>query len=273
MKILTTTFLLIDGMIRTNLIFLFQTPGQTLVIPLLFLAFLSLVLYYVSKGNKKNKSNPLNSPVKQAPPIEIPKLDEKTNVSFSLSFNPSTETIGKYLIFDIETGGLSYDDDILQISWLLLDEFCNEITSNDYYIKNTKPIDPKSTEIHGITEEILLEKGVDWEIAAKEFMLAINNCKFLVAHNIEFDYPFVKYKMPEIPAKKLICTMKKGTDFCQIPNSWGRGYKWPKLTELVSHLFFDGRNVTINEAHDAHYDMLLTAKCFVKMRELAIIKQ
>ena len=64
------------------------------------------------------------------------------------------------------------------------------------------------------------------------------------------------------------CTMKKGTDLCNIiveskmPNGKPRK-KWPKLNELYQHLF-PGQEV--KGFHNSMIDVLACLRCYLKMR-------
>ena len=93
----------------------------------------------------------------------------------------------------------------------------------------------------------------------------------MVAHNINFDEKIVgaEFIRKDIPhqlfQKKIICTIKESTDYCELPGKYG--YKWPNLSELHMKLF----GSDFKEAHNASIDIEITSKCFWKMKELEII--
>ena len=107
-----------------------------------------------------------------------------------------------------------------------------------------------------------------------EFLFLANDCKFIIAHNISFDWKvlgaeLIRYNKTQaaiLNDMKRICTMMSSTKHCQLPGAYG--FKWPKLEELHRVLFssdFDG-------AHDALADVLITAKCFFELKKLGVIE-
>lgn len=59
----------------------------------------------------------------------------------------------------------------------------------------------------------------------------------VTAYNKKFDFDFLKHRgfiFEELP-----CPMLVATNVCKIPSSWGRGYKWPKVTEAYKILIGD----------------------------------
>ena len=55
------------------------------------------------------------------------------------------------------------------------------------------------------------------------------------------------------------------TNICKIKNPRG-GYKWPKLEELFGYLFYNRTDISIDGAHDAMNDVLITAKCYIELK-------
>ena len=188
-----------------------------------------------------------------------------------------------YLFFDTETTGLPRDwrapvtdlrnwPRMVQLAWLLYDDEGNETAEANHIIKPEKFIIPHySSEIHGITTDRALAEGMDMLVVLNEFKEVMEKADFLVAHNMSFDEKivgaeFLRHQMGNpIPAKKHICTMVSGTDYCAIDGPYG--YKWPTLAELHNKLFGCG----FEEAHNASVDIIATAKCYWEMRRLGII--
>ena len=108
----------------------------------------------------------------------------------------------------------------------------------------------------------------------EQFLNELEGCKYLLAHNMNFDLPVTASEMYRLgfqaknkPQK--ICTMQSTTDICQLPGP--HGFKWPSLQELHKFLFgcdFEG-------AHDASDDVTAMAKCFfeLKRRNLLVITE
>jgi DNA polymerase III epsilon subunit-like protein len=203
----------------------------------------------------------------------------------------SSETnIGEYLIVDTETTGLprvrdakpdelDYMPRIVQISWYLLDSSFKNVNAENCYLKQDAPIPKEAIKIHGITDAIIEEKGEDPKSVFEKLLLDIRKAKYVVAHNIDFDIPIIESEFIRLGMKKpfrgknKLCTMKGGTSFCKIPRYSGRGYKYPKLEELLEHCYFPGwSNIRITEAHNSSVDVAITTKCFIKLKELGYLK-
>lgn len=191
-----------------------------------------------------------------------------------------------YLFFDTETNGLPKNwsapvtdlenwPRVIQLAYALFDENGELVSSYCELIKPDGWVMPtdKFWVDNGYTQEKSMEHGVGILQAMNKFHEALNECQFLIAHNMQFDEKIVGAEFLRIgfqsknkPTK--ICTMKSSTDFCKIPNQNGySSFKWPKLEELHMKLFgesFDG-------AHDALNDVMACAKCFFELKKLQII--
>ena len=216
----------------------------------------------------------------------------------------------RVLVFDTETSGLpamrglipnmgnlDYFPHIMQFSFIV----CNVRTgyiahSSDSIIKipeNIK-VSPKSIELHGVTREISLERGIDVMVAIEEFLKYAKTCSYIVAHNMEFDWNMILveimrtftsnsssnknlylqyidefYKLKS----KLYCTMQESVELCNIQtvNSYtGETFtKYPTLCELYETLFNTCRNK--EKLHNSLYDVLICLKCFCKMKGYNLI--
>jgi len=189
----------------------------------------------------------------------------------------------KVLIFDTETTGKiekhhkkykRYDlyPHIVQLSWILYDSNTNKIIRyRDDIVKipEGKIIPEECIKIHGITNEINKEKGIDLLEAINYFDNAYIDCDILIAHNLEFDMGMIiselerKFMIPifDLTERKKYCTMKNNTEFCGIitKNNYGEYLKWPSLLELHNKLFKrDPKNL-----HNALNDVIITLRCFI----------
>jgi DNA polymerase III epsilon subunit-like protein len=145
-------------------------------------------------------------------------------------------------------------------------------------------------DITGINKEVIQKKGKPIEQVLEKFYEAYMFCHGLVAHNMEFDEKMILVELERNrdtimavapycfhtfnPAFESVhgiqryCTMKKGTDICNImveskmQNGKPRK-KWPKLNELYQHLF-PGQKV--DGFHNSMIDVLACLRCFVKMK-------
>jgi len=186
-----------------------------------------------------------------------------------------------YLFFDTETTGVPKDyrapviewPRMVQLAWLMHNEKREVIDSGNLIIKPEGFKIPKAAaDIHGITDEIALEKGTDLKEVLIVFKERLDTAKYIIGHNVSFDRKILRGELIrkeveyDSSEKIKLCTMMLSTKYCAIPNR--SGFKWPKLQELHKKLFgeeFEG-------AHDASADIKATARCFWKLIDLGIIK-
>ncbi len=129
---------------------------------------------------------------------------------------------------------------------------------------------PKFFVNNNMSTERCEKEGIDIKIALNSFLTELEQCKYLLAHNLDFDKPVIlaellRYnRIPTLTNKpKSICTMKETTELLKLPGGRGGGYKYPSLTELHKHLF----NADFSGAHDADVDVSAMAKCFFELRK------
>jgi DNA polymerase-3 subunit epsilon len=213
---------------------------------------------------------------------------EKIDVTFDLLENAENEN-GYFLFVDIETTGLPKNRNadpedisnfpfIVQIAWLVFNKEQQMIEKHDFLIKQKFKIPQKAIEIHGITDDIVANKGFDPTYIYEKFQKSIKNSEIVIAHNIDFDIPIIQsdfirngLKKPFQRMKK-ICTMKSSIEFCAIRNFYNNGYKYPTLMELVKQCFYPyATSLSSPDIHDANVDVRLTAKCFFKLLDEKII--
>ncbi len=260
----------------------------TILIIIIIVFVLGIIFLFTKKV--KVESKPVNKKAEIPLPDFVKKNPETGETRIEISFEKSTSNFGTFLVFDIETTGLpkvkgAKSEDlnnwprVVQISWLLLDSAFKEVNSETHYLKQDAGIPIEATMIHKIDDKIIEEKGEDPKIIFEKFLTDIKRTSFIVAHNIDFDAPiieseFIRYglKKPFRGVKKL-CTMKAGTKYCEIPKAYGSGYKYPKLEELFHKCFFSRfYKIKLEQSHDAQIDTTLTAKCFIKLKELGYFK-
>ncbi len=188
-----------------------------------------------------------------------------------------------YLIFDTETTGLPRDFNapitdtdnwprVVQIAWQLHDDMGKLIEAKDYLITpDGFDIPYQSEQIHGISTDLAIEKGIPLQEMLDEFKEVLERSKFVVGQNVGFDinvmgcefYRFeVENRLQEMPVLDT-CTEDTAL-LCQIPGGRGGKFKLPTLTELHQHLF----NVPFGEAHNATADVEATTRCFLELIRL-----
>ena len=209
------------------------------------------------------------------------------------------------LAFDVETTGLIPKQSrgalssipiteypyIIQFSFILYDIIDKQIVQMyDSYIKipDLVQIPEKVVELTGIYKLTCQVRGRNIIDALTAFTEAYKSCDCVVAHNMDFDQEMIMIELErnraEITSRApqcftlfnplfervqnidKYCTMKKGTDLCNIVVSdSGRPprKKWPKLGELYACLF---EGAEVKGLHNAIVDVKACLKCYLKMR-------
>ena len=207
----------------------------------------------------------------------------------------------RLLVFDTETTGLPQSKFIapstlhqwpyiVQFSYIIYDTSLNDIIqSKDYIIKLPESIliPEDSTKIHGITNEMSQQNGVQISDVLSEFFYFLRGVDILVGHNIEFDINMMKIELLRIidknsltqeqikfykyelhfliNFKNISCTLKDSIKFCniQLIDKNGKSFlKYPKLIELHEKLF----NKIPSNLHNSFNDILITLRCFMKLK-------
>ena len=204
------------------------------------------------------------------------------------------------LVFDSETTGISKTQiispstmhlwpHIVQFSYIIFDTDTNKIVKiKDSIIKvpDGFTISQENANIHGITTEISLEKGVGLQPVLEEFFTDLNTVDHIVGHNVSFDLNMIKAELQRLTiecfnvdevtkfqeyttklntSKNIHCTMQETIDFCaiELKDKFGRTYKkFPKLIELYQKMF----NVTPKNLHNSLNDVIVCLRCFIKLK-------
>ena len=157
---------------------------------------------------------------------------------------------------------------IVQISWVIFDlELKKVIKTKDFIVKC--PVHIMNSNIHGITDDISQEKGVDICYALGEFVEDMMNVDLLVAHNYSFDTKIIEAEFCRLNKTKEIqwmmkknyyCTMMGTIDFCELESKFYGTYKWPKLCELYELMF----GYQFENQHNSLADVNATLRCYLK---------
>ena len=185
-----------------------------------------------------------------------------------------------YLFFDTETTGLPTDwkapaeqfPRLVQLGYMIFDENKKLLKTGNHIIKPVGfEISKEVSEIHGITNEIALEKGEDLKEVMIMFVEHLNNAKYIIGHNLSYDRKIIRGELMRngieynSDSKIKICTMHSSRNYCKLPGK--RGFKIPKLQELHVKLFGE----EFENAHNALADVMATVQCFWKMKELGLL--
>ena len=192
-----------------------------------------------------------------------------------------------YLIFDTETTGLPASwtaplDDfdnwprMIQIAWQIHDVEGKLLDVQNFLIKPDGFIIPRGSEkIHGISTERATREGQPLEDVLNQFLSAISNISCIIGHNIEFDNNIVGSELLRAGKStdllfsiNALDTKVLSTNYCALPGGKGGNFKWPTLEELHFKLFEE----KFDAAHNAMADVQATARCFLELIRLRIIK-
>lgn len=183
------------------------------------------------------------------------------------------------LSYDFETSGLldykalhdpSRQPHVAQIAAVLYSNDAKIVSQIDFLIKPEGWTIPQAaTDIHGITTEMCEKYGISIKNGLAIFNQLVKKQPLIIGHNIEgYDNHLLKIECQRIGQPYLLeglqtfDTMKTTTALCKIPKLKGFGFKFPKLTELHTHLFgvgFDG-------AHNALADVQASGRCFFEIK-------
>jgi DNA polymerase III alpha subunit (gram-positive type) len=187
-----------------------------------------------------------------------------------------TETNGKIKNFSLKPSETTLDNfpRVSQLAFALYDKNCKIVEKNNFYIHTDGWTIPNERFFidNGMSTEKYKELGIPISKALDIFVQNILNSQFIIAHNIDFDYPTIACEMirAKVKAGRIlpkICTMKGSMHFCDLPGGRYGEPKYPKLEELHKKLF----DAPIEDAHDALGDVLTTAKCFFELRKRGIL--
>lgn len=211
---------------------------------------------------------------------EKKKPEQPAPIVVDVSIEKSETMIPKYFVFDVETTGLAYSTKpsetyamprVVSVGWYVLDEDFKEVKSEYFILKPYRYQIPKdSVMIHGITRERAVMEGLPHNEVYPKLLEDLHQCELVVCHNASFDVPvleadFIRWNFGRsiIGVKLVACTMKSGTELCAIPKTRGRGYKYPKLSELYLRMYYNKYpNARFGgKLHNAKFDALVTCLC------------
>lgn len=158
---------------------------------------------------------------------------------------------------DTETTGVDAENDrIIEIAMQTYDLSTEKMLKS--YTQRINPqmmISASAFMVHRISNEMLVGCPT-WKDVADDIFAFLSETDVLIAHNLEFDLPFIENSLNRcghsILNKKGFCTMENGR--------WATfDGKFPKLKELCFCFAIDYDE---NEAHSAEYDTAILAQCF-----------
>lgn len=161
-----------------------------------------------------------------------------------------------YVIIDIETtGGNKHSGKITEIAAILFDG--GRVVDRFVTLVNPEqPIDRYVSKLTGITDEMVADAPVFADIADALNRFTAN--AIFVAHNVNFDYPFVREEFRRIGrefSRRRLCTVRMSRRaFPDLPS-----YSLDRITKELS--------IDFNGHHRAEADAMATVRLFEKIIE------
>ena len=173
---------------------------------------------------------------------------------------------GRVVVFDTETTGCSWYDEICQIAAA---EYEHGELSRTFarYICPTCEMNPWAEAVHGLSMDFLSEHGLEPEEAMLQFFEFVGDDVLLVAHNATFDMRMVRQECRKFG----LAFAPRGVETCDTLTLSRRlrpDLPSHKLSYLIGALDIDGVN-----SHDALDDALACAGVFFSFIKEAMAKQ
>lgn len=154
------------------------------------------------------------------------------------------------------------DTRMVQLSYIICNENFEKIRQVTKIVRVGKGTEFKCDEdkkhLFKITKEVCDSQGEDLKNILNEFKNDIEQCKYVVAHNMmSFDYRILKKEMENVQvtdfleSKTLVCSLKNTTHIVRAKNESG-SIKKPSLTQLYE--FATGKDMMDDSSHLADYD-------------------
>lgn len=172
----------------------------------------------------------------------------------------ATKSQGYIVILDVETTGFhpNNGDEMIELAAQKIDG-SKVVATFDSLIIPSKPVPRESTEINGISQELLEKEGKPIESVLDEFVRFINGAT-LVGHNISFDMSFLNAHLTQLGRPLLsnptLDTLELARRYLILP-----GYSLEKVARYLK--------VSQPAAHRAMPDVETTREVFIKLQKRA----
>ena len=192
--------------------------------------------------------------------------------------NPRTAIPSKasFVVFDTETTGTSGHDLVVQLAYEIYDSDGQPLKTYNQLVRlpRGRKIPKKATEIHRITTQDTIDRGLYAGDVVQDFIEVITNARKarikVVAHNASFDKRLMlqsgrisgvaQQALDQLAAYPFFCTMVSSTPYFRRPD--GRNRR-PRNSELYEHLKGSPPDANL---HDAIEDVRVTAQSYLMGR-------
>ena len=119
---------------------------------------------------------------------------------------------GLVLVLDTETTGMTREDQVIQIGYVVLDAAGEVVEEVEEMWQTNQKMNPFAQRVHGITPQDLLRQAVDPRRGLARLQAAMKAAKTVVAHNAAFDTRMLRQTAYRVGAawteRPVFCTMK-----------------------------------------------------------------
>ena len=172
------------------------------------------------------------------------------------------EDVGDYTVVDIETTSLeSFHGEILEISAIKVRNK-EEVNHFSELIKTNEELGYFTTNLTGITNEMMLKEGKELEDVLQNFKTFLGK-DIIVGHNVNFDINFLYDNMEEHLDTYL---SNDYVDTLRIARKVLPNLRHHKLDDLITYFHLTQRN-----EHRALNDCVLTNQVYIKLSEMLIL--
>jgi DNA polymerase-3 subunit epsilon len=166
---------------------------------------------------------------------------------------------GEFVIFDSETTGIGYEDELVQVA--AIDRAGTVLLET--LVKPVRRISPKATAIHGLTADHVADAPSFPDVYPR--LVSALRGQRVVAYNADFDSRLLEqacwqYDLPVIEVQGWQCAMKR---YAQYHGQWNRSrrsFTWLSLAAACRK-----ERVEVTGAHSAVGDCLLTLRLVQRM--------
>jgi len=160
------------------------------------------------------------------------------------------------ILLDTETTGFSNNDIVLQLSYIIFNDY-EILKSYNQYVKINPTHKITNSYIHGITKETCANGSCITDVLER-YINDLKYCKTIIGHNIHFDIRMLKNEFNRLKINTNPMDIIKNEDTMTLHGSR------IKLGELYLKLF----NEPMPNAHNAYYDVLATYKIYKKLKNI-----
>lgn len=172
----------------------------------------------------------------------------------------NVSNICSYVVMDIETTGLSYQDDIIELAAIKVD---NDVIIDTFQtlIKPIKCIPTNITEITGINDNMVKDAPAFPEIVSK--IVSFIGKNIIIGHNVIFDLDRLNNKLYSISNQ---CICNDYIDTMSLARERIAALKSFSLLNVSNYL-----NINIDISHRALDDCYTTLKCYNVLKNLPVL--